>query len=132
MHDGGNHQPDLVDQQMTLAAAELLPGIVATRAGCLGGLHRLAVDNAGGRARLAPLQLPRLHHQSMVDAAPGAIVPPTVEVVLNRGEWRKLPWQHPPMAAALCDIEDRIHHVAHRGLPWPSSFAWWRKQRLNQ
>src|SRR5690242_6424535 len=99
------------------ARCTMAASIVATRAGCLGGLHRLAVDNAGGRARLAPLQLPRLHHQSMVDASPGAIVPPTVEAVLNRSEWRKLPWQHPLMAAALCDIEDRIQHVAHRGLP---------------
>ncbi len=29
MHDGGNHQPDCVDDQMPLAAADLLTGIVA-------------------------------------------------------------------------------------------------------
>jgi len=54
MHDGGDEQPHGVDQQMTLAAVNLLTRVVAAWTTRFGGLHRLAVDHPGRRTRRTP------------------------------------------------------------------------------
>src|SRR6201993_3066031 len=63
MHDGGDEKPRRVGQQMALASLDLLAGIVATRTAGFGRLHRLTVDDAGRRARLACFQLAGPTHQ---------------------------------------------------------------------
>ena len=109
--------PHRVDQQMALAPVDLLSGIIAARPGRLRRLHRLAVDDPGRRARLAPFRFARSHHQRVVDARPRSIVAPAIEIVLHRRERRELLGQHPPPTTALGDVEDCIHHMAHRGFP---------------
>ena len=41
MHDGGDDQPHRIDQQMPLAASDLLASVIAAWAGRLCCLHRL-------------------------------------------------------------------------------------------
>ena len=53
MNDAAQQQAQRVDQDVALAAVDLLAGIVAARAAAFAGLDRLAVDDAGGRLRLA-------------------------------------------------------------------------------
>jgi len=73
-----------VDEDMAFAAFHLLARVIAARAAALGGLDRLAVDDAGGRTGLAALGFARRHDQRMVDALPGAVLPPGIEIVLHR------------------------------------------------
>jgi hypothetical protein len=60
MHDRADQQARRVGQDVALAAFDLLAGVVASRAAGLGGLDRLAIDDPGGRARLAARYFPRL------------------------------------------------------------------------
>ena len=43
-----------------------------------------------------------------------AIVLPLGEIPVDRLPRRKIPRQHPPLAAALGEIQDRIEHLASR------------------
>jgi hypothetical protein len=60
MHDRADQQARRVGQDVALAAFDLLAGVVASRTAGLGGLDRLAIDDPGGRARLAARYFPRL------------------------------------------------------------------------
>src|SRR5580704_14304312 len=101
---------------MALAPVDLLASIIAMRATHLRRLHRLAIDDPRRWAGLAPFSLARQRHQSVIDRQPRALIAPKIEVVLHRREGWKILGQHAPSAAALGDIEDRLHHAAQRGL----------------
>src|SRR5260370_6823649 len=53
----------------------------------------------------------------MVDLTPQAAIAPRVEVMLNRGVGREILGQQAPLAAALRQIEDRVHHRTQRRRP---------------
>ena len=57
-----------------------LARVIAPDTTAFRGLHALAVDHTRCRASLLALQLPRLHHQMMVDASPNPQCPPLVEI----------------------------------------------------
>ena len=68
----------------------------------------------GGRAGFAAHRFTRQHQEDMVDLSPQAVVAPGIEVVLNRGEGREILGQHPPLAAALGNVEDGVYHRPQR------------------
>ncbi len=48
MHDSNQYQTDRIDKNVTLAAGNLLPGVIATvSAASFGCLDALRIDNAG-------------------------------------------------------------------------------------
>src|SRR5215471_12998849 len=104
---------------MTLATVDLLARIVAARTARFSRLHRLAVDHPGRWTRHTSCQFTCLPYQHVVDVLPGAVVAPAVEVVLHRGERRKVLGQHAPLATTLGDIENRLDHPTQRGLTRP-------------
>ena len=57
MHDRGDEQSHRIDQQMALVAVDLLASVKAMGTGRLRRLRRLAVDDPGRGARLAPFHL---------------------------------------------------------------------------
>src|ERR1035437_3777994 len=98
--DGGSNQQSYrVGEDMALAALDHLFGRIAARTASLGGLDRLAVDHAGGRACLAACRFAYLHQQHMVDDPPCSIVAPSIEIPLHRRERREIRRQHAPLAA---------------------------------
>src|SRR5712671_100151 len=103
-----------VGQDVALAALDLLAGVIPSRAAGFGGLDRLAVDDPGGGTRFAAHRFTRQHQQDMVDLPPQAVVAPGIEVVLHRGKGREILGQHAPLAAALGDVEDGVHHRSQR------------------
>src|ERR1700693_466111 len=114
MHDRTNQKAGRISQDVAFAALDLLAGIIAARPAGFGGLDRLAVDDAGGGARFAPRGFTRQHQQDMVDLTPQTAIAPGVEVMLNRGVGREILGQQAPLAAALRQIEDRVHHRTQR------------------
>src|SRR5215469_17595574 len=97
-------------RQTALAALHLLASVIAARPARLGCLHRLAVDDAGGWACLTAFALARQHDERVVNGLPQATIAPGIEVALHRRVRRKILRQHPPLAASLRDVEQRIHH----------------------
>jgi hypothetical protein len=73
-------------RDMALAPFGLLAGILAAWSARLGGLHRLAVDDACSRFGLAALCDPHSGHQHRVDRVEQATVIHPVEMVLHRRE----------------------------------------------
>jgi hypothetical protein len=108
-------EADCIGQNVSLAAFDHLFSGIATRPSGFRGLHRLAVDDARGRAGLAPGRLAHRHQQYVVDRFPGSVVAPAVEVPLHRCEGRELLGQHAPLATTLGDVEDRVDRRAQAG-----------------
>ena len=80
MNDAAQQQAQRVDQDVALAAVDLLAGIVAARAAAFAGPDRLAVDDAGGRLRLTARGRACQDQQRVVQAEQGAVPPPAAEV----------------------------------------------------
>ena len=74
---GMDLQPDQVaqriDDDMALAALDLLAGVIPPWAAAFGGFDRLAVDHASARAGFAPRLLARGHDQNVVDLGQCAV-----------------------------------------------------------
>ena len=83
MDDDVQEQAERVDQDVPLAAGDLLGAVVAAVVGRLGGLDRLAVDAAGAGRRLPTRLAADLLAQGVVDGLPGPVGGPSDEVVIN-------------------------------------------------
>jgi transposase len=110
--DETDQQPTGVGHDVALAAVDLLASVEAPNAAAFSGLDGLAVDDTGRWACLPSLLLPCRHDERVVDGAKHAHVAPGVEIVLHRGEGRKVLRQHAPLAAGRGHVEDRVHHLA--------------------
>ena len=132
MGDGEQQQAERIGHDVALASLDLLASVVAANPSTLGGFDALAVDHAGRRTGFAAFQFPRAHHQQMVDALPQKTVAPRVKIALDRGNRRKVLRQHPPLATARRDVEDRIHHRTQIGGSRPASSFRRRQQRRDQ
>src|SRR5512133_2772208 len=117
MNRGTDQQAGGVSHDMALAPFDLLGGIVTQWSTALGGLDRLAVDDPGRRAGFAPCDFPGLQQKLKIDPLEEAGISPFIEIPLHRRERRKVFRQHPPLAAAPRDIQDRVQHCAQIGLP---------------
>ena len=112
VHDEADQQPAGVGHDVALAAIDLFAGVEAPDTAAFGGLNGLAVDDAGGRACLPTLLLPRRHDEGIVNGPKHTHVAPGVEIVLHRGEGWKVLREHAPLAPRRSHVEDRIHHLA--------------------
>src|SRR5215469_9869816 len=110
MNHSTDQQAGGVGHDMTLAPFDLLGGIVTLRSTALGGLDRLAVNDPGRRAGFAPSDLPGFEQKLKINPLEEAGISPFIEIPLHCREGRKVFWQHPPLAAAPRDIQDRVQH----------------------
>src|SRR5207248_9131785 len=85
------------------------------------GFHSLAVDDAGGGTKLAPLPLAHLGNQGVTDQTPQSRSTPLVEVISNGRTRRKILWQRAPLTSRARDVEDRIYDDTQIGLAWPAT-----------
>ena len=86
---------------------------VAPNPTTLGGFDALPVDHSGRWRGLASLDFAQVHHQNGVDRLEQSGVAPSVEIPPHRRNRREAVGQHPPRAAARCNLEQRIQHLAH-------------------
>lgn len=130
--DEADQQAKRVDDDVPLAAVDLLARVEAPGAATFGGLHGLAVDDAGRRTCLPSLLLPGRHDEGVVDGAQDADVAPGVEMVLHRGEGREVLRQHPPLATRRSHVEVRVHNLAQVRLTRPPDRLRSRQQGRDQ
>ena len=100
MNDAAQQQAQRVDQDVALAAVDLLAGIVAARAAAFAGPDRLAVDDAGGRLRLTARGRACQDQQRVVQAEQGAVPPPAAEVAEDCAPRWEAFGQQPPLEPA--------------------------------
>ena len=126
------HDPSTVgiDHRVTLAAVDLLAGIIPPRTAGFRGLDALAVDDGCTRAGLAADTLSIQHHQIVVQVFPGSVIAKPSEPSVGRlMRWEVL-GQHAPGTAATQHKEDRVHQFAHRPAPMPAGLGrWWQQRR---
>lgn len=131
-----HRQPDQVSlggsNDMALAAFDLLADVVTTQTGNVRGLCRLAVDDTGARARLATKRQACRSHQVEVDGLPQPVVPPGIEIALNRRDRREPIRQCPPLAAGPGDVEEHVHDRPKFCRPRSSRCLRSRQERLEQ
>src|SRR5215471_10880021 len=75
---GSEHKALRVGDDVALAPLDALAGVDPARAAAFGGRHALAVDDAGGRHRIAPSLPTRLGDECQADPLPSAVVAPAV------------------------------------------------------
>lgn len=122
-----------VAEQMTLAALDLLSGVETDRlAGVGAGLDALAVENGNRGAFFTAFQTTAAAVEGVMDARPGSIVAPRPKVAVNGAAGRKVTRQHPPPAAGLEKVEDRVDHPAQAGDARPPARLRSRQQRQDQ
>src|SRR6266436_3180677 len=122
--DGQQH-PQRIDQQMPLAAFDVLaPIIPALRASPLGGLARLTLDAGSTGGRLTPCGHTNPLAQGPDQLRPCPIVTPLGKIVIDGTLGQHIMRQHIPLAATAVQGEQRIQDFPHVDLPRaPSSWA---------
>jgi bifunctional DNA primase/polymerase-like protein/D5-like protein/primase-like protein len=117
-----------VDDDMPLAADDLLAGVVASRFGrrCL---HCLAVGDARRRAGLAARTLAVHHQRDVMDGAEQQQTHEPPKPPVDRLPGRKVLGQHAPAAAAACHIADRVQNLAQINLGFAPALRRPRQQR---
>src|SRR5690606_2882117 len=76
VNDQPDHEAECVDDDMALAAHDLLAGVEAPYSAAFGGLDRLTVDDAGTGTGLLAFAFASRHHQFIVDGAKPTLVTP--------------------------------------------------------
>src|SRR3712207_3762297 len=112
-----------IDQELALAAFDLLAAVVAARPTRLGRLHGLAVDHRRGRLRVSSDRRAVLAAQHRVDPLPLASPAPRPEMVVHDPPRRQVVRHHPPGNAAAQDIKTAIQDPAQFVAWLPSSFS---------
>ena len=113
-------QTQRVDQNMALAALDLLACVIAANPYGFCGFHALAVDDPRRRLGLPTFQLPRLHRQIKPHRQKDAPVAPVVKIPFHRRARRETLREHPPLATAARYIDDAFitsRRSASRGQP---------------
>lgn len=113
--DGGGSHADAqnhakgVHQQVSLAPAYLLAGVVANGfAALFGALDALAVENGRGWGGFSTFPNTDLLPQAMVELLPQATLAPGRKVIEHRGLGWKVLGQHAPLAATSIHEEDGV------------------------
>jgi hypothetical protein len=91
MNDRMRQKTRRIDQNMPLFAFDLLTGGVAMgvdTAALFSAFHALAVDHAGGWARLPADLLSTLHIKGVMDPPQCAVVPPALQIIVQRAPGR--------------------------------------------
>src|SRR5262249_35663337 len=130
MDHGGHDQAQGVDDDVPLAAVDLLVRVLAMRPALLGGLDALAVDNPHAGALLAAGTAADSVAQGVVDLGPGAVVAPLVEVVVAGAPGGEVMGKHPPGATAAEDVEDAVENLTKVDGARPSARLGGREEAL--
>src|SRR5262249_53153395 len=104
--------PSVSTSRCRLRPPIFFPGVVPLGAAGLGGLDRLAVDNAGAGGVLPTRQAADVDPEDVMDLLEETLVPPGVEVVadeLPRGEVVR---EHPPGTAGAGQVAEGIDDLA--------------------
>src|SRR5207247_6911747 len=125
-------QAQAIDDQVPLAALDLLAAVVARLPAGATALDRLAVEVGGARRALAAGLLARLVAQGVVDPLPGAVLAPLAEVVVGGGPGAVVLGQGAPLAAGAVDVEDGVHDVVEVDLAGPPARLGRREQGLKE
>jgi len=119
-----NHQADQVARSVSddvaFATFDLFSGVISSWPTTFGRFHRLAVNDAGGRAWLSSNLFTRGHHQHVVDDFPAPVARPLIEVALRRRVGRELLRQLSPLASCRSNVEHRVDDVAQISCARPS------------
>src|SRR5207253_5614597 len=132
LHEHGQQRTFRIGDDMTLATLDPLRHVKSTRAATFRGFHSLAVADAGGGTKLAPLPLAHLGNPGIIDQKPQSRSTPLVEVISNGRTRRKILWQRAPLTSRARDVEDRIYDDSQSGLAWPATSARCRHKPFNQ
>src|SRR5277367_4427059 len=76
-------------------------------------LDALAVDDRGGRARLARGGLAALRIKRVVDAIERAVPAPSVEIIVERRARRQVLGDRPPLTPGAQDIHQPVDNLAY-------------------
>jgi hypothetical protein len=101
-----------VDQNMALAAVDLLATVIAARSSHLSRLSRLAIDDRGARLARAADALTMALAQGRVDALPRALAAPAGIMVEDGTWWGILVREEAPLRSRAQEIEDGIDDPA--------------------
>ncbi len=124
------NQAKRVDQQVALASLDQLAAIEATVVTTsFDGLDGLAVQDASRRLRVASRRTTDLSAQRIVQALPGAILPPPTEVGPGGAPWDQIARDHPPLGTTPRDVANGIEHLPQVG-PWAATRVGRRQERL--
>src|ERR1700734_562601 len=121
-----------IGDDVALTALDLLARVKPAWTAAFRSLRRLAVDDAGGRARRAPGALARCHHQHVVDGHKRSAARPLIKITLDGRPRREIPRQLPPLTTGRGHVQHRVHNRAQIALSWPTDQSTRRHQRLNQ
>lgn len=116
LHVGGvvdhrHQEAERVDQDVPLAAVDLLPRVVAVRP-LFGRLDRLAVEHPGGGLAMTPLGLAEVAPQLVEESVDGAVLLPRHEVPVDDLPGRQFVRHRPPLAAGAGDVEEGVDDLA--------------------
>src|SRR5215210_555477 len=127
------HETFRVHEQVAFPASDLLaPVVPALLPAHRGGLGGLRVHDAGAGLGAPTELLPELASHRPVRPLPGAVYPPCPEIVEHRLPRREVPRQHPPLTAALEDVEDGVQDFTRAVKPRSPALFRGRKMRLQQ
>jgi hypothetical protein len=85
MDHHAEHQPQRIDEQLPLAARELLRAIVTMGTATFGRLDRLAIQNGGARGRLPSSLLTHPLAQRRMEMLPRPAPTPPTEIGIDCG-----------------------------------------------
>ncbi len=132
MDADGEHEALGVDEQMPLAALDLLAAVVAAHAANAGRLDGLAVDDASAGLGIAAQAHPQPLPQHQMDPLPGAVEAPLSKVMVDRLPRRQVAGQQAPGPARPDDIEDGVENRAQAVPAGPTPWREWREQGLDR
>src|SRR5271169_78760 len=95
-------------------------------------LHALAVDDRGGRARLARGGLAALRIKRVVDAIERAVPAPQVEIIVERRARRQVLGDRPPLTPGAQDLYQAVDDFAHDDMTPIAAALGRRNERLHK
>lgn len=117
---------------MALAPLDPLARVVAARPAGLGGLHRLAVDDARCGFGLAAFRDPRACHQHCIDRVEQAAVAHPVDMILHRRERREVLGRLRPLTSRRGEVLDRVPQIPCPVKAWAPHLRGRCQQRRDQ
>ena len=113
---GDNHrqqQAHCVDQDMPFRAIDLFACVITPRATESCRLNTLAVQAASSWMLVTARTLPHLGPQRVMEPLPCAIIAPLPKVGVDALPLWKLLWEHPPLDATNCNVQDAVNDQPH-------------------
>jgi hypothetical protein len=132
VYDKRQNQTQCIDRHMSLAAADLLAGVVPANSANFGRSDALAVDNRGAGRRFAARRTADLLAECVVNLLPNAPQLPLPVQIVNRSPVREIVWQLTPLTSGAVHIQDGVDHLPAADGSRPSHAARRRQERFDQ